>query len=654
MARSKFRIALIVDFITIEYSQRLFESVNEACKELDYELLVFPIGTLHSVRTAFGYQAVAIASLITKNSIDGIIFSTGVQLHFVTKSEIMSYIKGFNPIPVVSVAIDIPDCPSITSDPYYAYKAIIDNLIDVQGCKKIAILGLRSSSSEIRIRRNTFNQILEEKNVPPENYTYFRMSFDYLTILKDLETYAISNEGKIEFDAIIAFNDEMAYAATEFVKRHGLRVPEDVQIVGFDDLEQSQYTNPSVTSVSQHIDEHGRRAVYMLKKIFDNEEFEQKVVLINSAVFRESTCRLPYPEELINQKHVQVQLDAEKVWNARNLLSGLYMRNAQIQKVMNYYSETQFDMSVDQLKSRLNSDLRDFGIKAAAVVVYDAPIEQTIPFDYFNMPHRASLFCAFDESTGYDSEILPERIKFNPNERILPDGIINFSESGTICMSLYHNTLHYGYIVFRIENPDDSFVYDFIIKIVSSLVSSIFSYAEVSSEKTKFHKKFKELDAVANTDELTGLYNRRGLFDFGKTTLQFAKAMNQSGMIIYCDMDGLKKINDTFGHEAGDCAIIAESIILKGNFRSNDIVARIGGDEFVIISPGMKEETFQRIRDSINEDCRLWTEKNNSKYTLSISMGYVKFPSEKVGYQITPLLSEADANLYVAKRDKKR
>ena len=654
MARSKFRIALIVDFITIEYSQRLFESVNEACKELDYELLVFPIGTLHSVRTAFGYQAVAIASLITKNSIDGIIFSTGVQLHFVTKSEIMSYIKGFNPIPVISVAIDIPDCPSITSDPYYAYKAIIDNLIDVQGCKNIAILGLRSSSSEIRIRRNTVNQILEEKNVPPENYTYFRMSFDYLTILKDLETYAISNEGKIEFDAIIAFNDEMAYAATEFVKRHGLRVPEDVQIVGFDDLEQSQYTNPSVTSVSQHIDEHGRRAVYMLKKIFDNEEFEQKVVLIYSAVFRESTCRIPYPEELINQKHVQVQLDAEKVWNARNLLSGLYMRNAQIQKVMNYYSETQFDMSVDQLKSRLNSDLRDFGIKAAAVVVYDAPIEQTIPFDYFNMPHRASLFCAFDESTGYDSEILPERIKFNPNERILPDGIINFSESGTICMSLYHNTLHYGYIVFRIENRDDSFVYDFIIKIVSSLVSSIFSYAEVSSEKTKFHKKFKELDAVANTDELTGLYNRRGLFDFGKTTLQFAKAMNQSGMIIYCDMDGLKKINDTFGHEAGDCAIIAESIILKGNFRSNDIVARIGGDEFVIISPGMKEETFQRIKEAIQEDCRLWTEKNNSKFTLSISMGYVKFPSEKVGYQITPLLSEADANLYVAKRDKKR
>ena len=653
MARSRYRVGLILDFITIEYSQKLFDSVNKACKELDYELLVFPIGTLHSVRTAFGYQAAAIASLITTNSIDGIILSTGVQLHFVTKSEILSYIKGFNPIPVISVAIDIPDYPSITSDPYQAYKAIIDDIIDVQKCKNIAILGLRSSSSEIRLRRNTIMQILEEKNFPKKNYTYFRMGFDYLSILKDLETYAISNDGKIDFDAVIAFNDEMAYAATEFVKNHGLRIPQDILIVGFDNLEQSEFSNPTITSIDQHIEEHGRRAVEMLHSIFDGEEFEENIVLTNSAVFRESTCRYPYPESLKDTATNIIRMDVDKIMNTRNVVSDLYLRTAQIQKVINYYSETQFDMSVDQLKGRLNSDFRDFGIKAAAIVVFDVPIEQAIPFDYFNLPHRASLFCAFDESTGYDSEILPERIKFDPNERILPDGVINFSEGGTICMSIYHNTLHYGYMVFRTDKKDDYFVYDFIIKVISSLISSIYSYAQVSSEKTKFHQKYKELDVVANTDELTGLYNRRGLFDFGKTTLQFAKAMNQTGLIIYCDMDGLKKINDTFGHEAGDRAIIAESIILKGNFRSNDIIARIGGDEFVIISSGMKEDSFERIQKNIENDCKLWTEKNESPFTLSISMGFVKFPSDKVGYQITPLLSEADANLYIEKRNKK-
>lgn len=653
MARSRYRIALILDYISIEYSHRLFDSVSEACRENNYELLVFPIGTLHSVRTAFGYQEASITSLITTNSVDGIIISTGVQLHFVSKSEMISYIRGFTPIPVISIAVDMPGCPSITSDPYLAYRAIFDNLIDVQHCKKFAILGLRSSSAEIRIRRNVIHRILEEKKLTAENYTYFRMSFDYLQVLKDLDTYALSTDGKIEFDAIIAFNDELAYAATEFVKSNGLRIPEDVQIVGFDSLDQSEYNNPSITSVDQHVDEHGKRAVEMLTAIFNNEEFEQNVSLTNTAVFRESTSRVPYPESFKNREACTIKMETNKELYSRNVVSDLYFRTAQVQKVMNYYSQTQFDMSVDQLKTRLNSDLRDFGIKAAAVVLYESPIEQTIPFDYFNLPHRASIFCAFDESSGYDSEILPERIKFNPNERIVPDGIYDFSEGGNIVVALYHNTLQYGYVIFRPDNHDDFFVYDFIMKIVSSLVSSIFSYAQVSSEKSKFHKKYKELDIVANTDELTGLYNRRGLFDFGKTTLQFSKAMNQSGLIIYCDMDGLKKINDNFGHEAGDCAIIAESIILKGNFRANDIIARIGGDEFVIISPGMTVEAFEKIQTLIKNDCELWTEKNQSKYRLSVSMGYVKFPSEKVGYQITPLLSEADANLYVEKRNKK-
>ena len=653
MARSRYRIALILDFITIEYSHRLFDSVSKACREHDYELVVFPIGTLHSVRTAFGYQEAAITSLITTNSIDGIIISTGVQLHFVSKNEMLSYIKGFTPIPVISVAVDIPGCPSITSDPYDAYRVIFDNLIDVQHCKKFAILGLRSSSPEIRIRRNVIHRIFEEKNLSTSDYTYFRMSFDYLQILKDLETYALSNDGKIEFDAIVAFNDEMAYAASEFVKSHGLRIPEDIQIVGFDNLEQSDFNNPSITSVDQHVDEHGKKAVEMLASIFNNEPFEQNLTLINTAVLRESSCRVPYPQAFKERPYCTINLDVDKVLHSRNVVSDLYFRTAQVQKVMNYYTETQFDMTPDQIKSRLNSDLRDFGIKAAAVVLYEAPIEQAIPFDYFNLPHRASVFCAFDESSGYDSEILPERIKFNPNERMVPDGIYDFTEKGNVVMALYHNTLQYGYVIFRTDNHDDFFVHDFIMKIVSSLVSSIFSYAQVSSEKTRFHKKYKELDVVANTDDLTGLYNRRGLFDFGKTTLQFAKAMNQSGLIIYCDMDGLKKINDNFGHEAGDCAIIAESIILKGNFRANDIVARIGGDEFVIISPGMTVEAFEKIQKLIKDDCQLWTEKNESKFRLSISMGYVKFPSDKVGYQITPLLSEADANLYVAKRNKK-
>jgi diguanylate cyclase (GGDEF)-like protein len=129
--------------------------------------------------------------------------------------------------------------------------------------------------------------------------------------------------------------------------------------------------------------------------------------------------------------------------------------------------------------------------------------------------------------------------------------------------------------------------------------------------------------------------------------------MGQSGIVIYCDMDGLKKINDEYGHEAGDRAILAESIILKSNFRSNDVIARIGGDEFAIICPGLTKTALKHIRQQIDEDCRIWSGGNEQGFPLTISMGFVSYPSPKMGYKITPLLSEADSLMYMEKRSKK-
>ena len=123
--------------------------------------------------------------------------------------------------------------------------------------------------------------------------------------------------------------------------------------------------------------------------------------------------------------------------------------------------------------------------------------------------------------------------------------------------------------------------------------------------------------------------------------------------VIYCDMDGLKKINDVYGHEAGDRAILAESIILRSNFRSNDIIARIGGDEFAILSPGLTKDALKHIREQIEADCRIWSEGNEAGFSISISMGCVQYPSKKMGYKITPLLSEADSLMYMEKRSKK-
>lgn len=651
MAKEKFRIGLLIDYAISEYSNLLIEGVQNACKDFDVELLIFVMGELHSLIKPYEYQYLAINALVTKNNLDGIIMTSGTQMHYLSKEELTSYIKSFNPLPVINISVEIPTIPSITVECYKAYKAIIDELIDNQGCKKFCIVGIRGNSMEGKTRTNYIKQILAEKNVPSENIHYLKADFNYASALDELEAY-VNEHRDVSFDAIFAMNDEMAFACVDFCRSNGLQVPEDVAIVGFDDLLRDSYSNPTLTTITQDIPTQGYTALLSLREILEDRPATVVKSIEAKAIFRQSTQRKPYKETLKEQPHVLVDVNGEKKNNNVFTATEWYSKRNQLYHITSFYTDMQTGMSTAQLKSRLNRDLMDFGITACAIVIYNPPVEMPTPYDYFNLPHKAEVFTAYDYYTNYDSTKDKKKIKFDPNETLLPEGIIQFSSEGVYLLSLYHNTLQFGYIIYRPGSYDVA-IYDLLSKILATILSSSYSFAQVHNEEIKFKKKSTQLNEIARTDELTGLLNRRGLFDLGQTTLKFAKTMNQSGIIVYCDMDGLKKINDTYGHEAGDKAIIAEASILRSNFRSNDVVARIGGDEFAIISPGLNSEAFTRIKNQIEADCEKWEKENDIPYKLSISMGVVPYPSEKDGYTITSLLAEADIRLYEEKHLKK-
>lgn len=652
MKKGRLRIGLILDYIVSEYSELIVSGIRNACQNKNIEFLLFPIGELHDIRAFFDYQNVAVTAFISKSNLDGVIFVSGTQMHYMTKAEVTSYIKSFLPLPIVNISAVIPGIPSINVDSYNAYKAIIDNLIDEQGCKKFGVLGVRSNSNEAKYRRNSIKSILEEREVPSKNVTFWKADFEYKLAFSELEYYFTEN-GKFDFDAVLCLNDEMAYAALDFCHNHGLKVPEDVCIVGFDDLERSSFCTPALSSINQEILEQGYKAVELLEKIINGEKVSPITTVEATAVMRESTCRHKYSKEFGQNQFVRIDTENKMISKLNFSGTEWYLKKGQFSQIARYYTEIQYNMTSEQLMHRINGDVRAFGVKACAVVLYENPIEMPTPFDYFNLPHKARVYAAFDDATGYDSNKNPKRLMFNPKTQLLPDDIYQYEPEGDVVLALFHNTLQYGYIVLR-RGDYDSLVYDLLVKMLSSIVSSVYSFALVNSETTKYRAKYDKMDVIASTDELTGLNNRRGLYEVGQATLKLAEKMGQHGMVIYSDMDGLKKINDTYGHEAGDRAILAESIILKGNFRSNDIISRIGGDEFAIICPGLTLEAFERIKEQIDKDCALWTEGNKAGFTLSISMGCMEYPSDKVGYQITPLLSEADSLMYIEKRNKKK
>jgi diguanylate cyclase (GGDEF)-like protein/PAS domain S-box-containing protein len=126
----------------------------------------------------------------------------------------------------------------------------------------------------------------------------------------------------------------------------------------------------------------------------------------------------------------------------------------------------------------------------------------------------------------------------------------------------------------------------------------------ISKNITSLKTLEAELYALSLADELTSLYNRRGFLTLSEQQIKIARRMKQRLLLIYADMNEMKKINDTFGHAKGDEAIKALAEILKNTFRESDIIARIGGDEFAILATTFRarsERTYmERLKANID------------------------------------------------------
>jgi diguanylate cyclase (GGDEF)-like protein len=162
-----------------------------------------------------------------------------------------------------------------------------------------------------------------------------------------------------------------------------------------------------------------------------------------------------------------------------------------------------------------------------------------------------------------------------------------------------------------------------------------------------------ELRSLSLTDELTNLNNRRGFFTLAEQMRKQAVRQRQRLVLFYADLDGLKGINDRFGHSEGDLVIAEAGRLLNATFRESDLVCRIGGDEFVVLTiedeNGIIENAIGRIADRIAE----WNRLRDTGPKLSMSVGVSCFePQDRRSLEAA--LTSADAELYRQKRLKSR
>jgi diguanylate cyclase (GGDEF)-like protein len=160
------------------------------------------------------------------------------------------------------------------------------------------------------------------------------------------------------------------------------------------------------------------------------------------------------------------------------------------------------------------------------------------------------------------------------------------------------------------------------------------------------------IQTLSLIDELTGLYNRRGFMAFAAQHLNSVHRSDKGLAIVYADLDGLKQINDSFGHQEGDHALVKTAELLKQTFRSSDVLGRLGGDEFTILAAVDPETGMRGLLSRLQLRFSDYNALKMLPYELSISIGVAELGNDQP-QSIEQLLALADTAMYENKRSKK-
>jgi diguanylate cyclase (GGDEF)-like protein len=223
----------------------------------------------------------------------------------------------------------------------------------------------------------------------------------------------------------------------------------------------------------------------------------------------------------------------------------------------------------------------------------------------------------------------------------------------------------FGY--FFIDNDiSASFVFEYLrfrFGVISKNLFNLNKIQRLNSELTReiairvsAEQKLKDalslVEQLSIKDELTGLYNRRGFFMFGEQNIKYFIRQNSSFFVLYADLDGLKAINDQWGHTEGDFALQQAGAAFHDTIRDSDVVARIGGDEFTMLVSKANPPDFNEIRKRIFDSFERKNREIQKPWVLSVSIGhYYAVPECKL--TLAEMLALADADLYREKARKK-
>lgn len=635
------QLAVILGAINLENQKKLLVGMENAARELNCNLFVFTnyVGTRETEESIMASSQ--ILRLPDLSKFDGLVLVPNTVHNPFALRKVLDDIKELN-VPTVCIDRKIEGLSSVGINSYAAEYEMVEHFIQHGYRDIVYVPGAVQVSSEAKVRLQAYKDAMENNGLPfKEENVYdgaFTMESGIMAAKKMLE------DGRIP-EAIVCGNDDMAHGIIDVFKKAGIKVPEEVKLAGFDNVEMSVLNRPTLTSVDKNQIGVGYKAVYELAGILEGKAPEDI----------ELPCKLEFRESCGCQS---VEDGSVNVFELAEILKNKYVTQ-QVDTI--FMADVIRGMTTDFAKVRTPEELYDvfrtyvtqMGVETFYLCACDKEKVYVLPER--NLGRNIDVQKVNDDYTPWiDIAVGCEKKKFVTYDRfekgfVLPEACRNKSGGNTYVVNqIFYQNFCYGYAVCeRVESV-----------VASGLYYSMLMEIGVAMENVRQRMLLKDavdrLNGMWCYDNLTALYNRSGFTYEAKCIMDNLRAEDKYVFIIFMDADGLKNINDTLGHEAGDMLIREIGAIIHKNTTNEMLGMRYGGDEFVIFGGFAEGEgnIVEQLAENIRTDIKKVNDSGKYPFKVSVSMGGSGWKAREVE-DLDVLIEQADVKMYQEKRAKK-
>ena len=607
------KICVFIGDMYRDFALGILKRLDYYAREKDYTIDVFGICSMPTKNPLHVIGFKSILSLPDVHDYDGIILCSDTLIHEgVAKDLIEDLLADNDAPPVICVRAEIPGFYNIIPDNRLLMYTIAKHVISKCKTKDIGFVTGRDDVDDSFARRQGFEDAMAEAGykVSEKKIYHGNYWFDQGPQMAD---FFIKKNGKLP-EAIICSNDYEALALCNELRKRGYTVPQDVMISGVDNVSEVQDYIPSITTVGISNDAFVDTAIEVLEDVLAGKPRELETYVPETLILRESTGDL---------------------FVERDVFAALCDLKAEV-SVTNE-SGREYVVISDLFEGALT---KEDGKKVTLDLFRNIESVKSCYICRYREDNREVV--GYFENKG---ESIIKDIPY-PDNKIFPDELEKNRKGMRLHFPLAYKNEIYGYMAMTVDTDIPAFL-DFKVEYLLMKVGE-------NMNKFELYEKLFGISDVMSLyikDPLTGILNRRGFEKRLSEKFDKEGRMKKPLAIVSIDMDNLKAVNDTYGHNSGDDAIVELAKCIDNALNSDEFVARMGGDEFeavlVLGEPGRVGKFIRGVRNNMR------TVNQSGKYPFEIgaSIGTCDMTD---WHGVGECMKKADKAMYLEKKAKKK